>query len=74
MGKIIDSIIYTTQPRLKPYFMIGNRHEGCGHKHRTPKAARACFKRVIPEGAANVERYRIYRITTRPQVTALEYL
>jgi hypothetical protein len=74
MKPIINSIIYTTRPRLKPYFVVANRHEGCGHKHRTTKAARTCFKRFIPDGSVNAGRYRIYRITTRPHVTALEYL
>lgn len=41
------------------HFIAANRHEGCGHRHRSPGAAVRCLARIDPEHG----RPAIYRIT-----------
>jgi len=67
MERIYDTVIRSIRA-FKPYFMVGNRHIGCGHRHRTAQAARNCFKRH----GLSAGQYRIYRVATRPDITALD--
>jgi len=32
--------------KVKHYFFAANLYEGCGHRHRTVKAARPCLKKI----------------------------
>lgn len=31
---------------MKCYYMAATAHEGCGHRHRSPRTARPCLQKV----------------------------
>jgi hypothetical protein len=38
------------------YYFAANRYEGCGHRHKTVKAARKCLPRIERRGPVAIHR------------------
>ena len=43
-------------------YIAANRYEGCGHQHRTPKAAAKCLPRIDPSRGV----VKVWKVARRP--------